>query len=78
MVTADTLRSITIHPFGSENLSGQSQATDLKRNGAGGEVSGAAMFILSINFDFGDECYHHKPQYHGFLEAVAVLLRNSK
>lgn len=36
------------------------------------------MFILSINFDFGDKCYHHKPQYHGFLEAVAVLLRNSK
>jgi len=36
------------------------------------------MFILSINFDFDDECYHHKPQYHGFLEAVAVLLTNSK
>ena len=36
------------------------------------------MFILSINFDFDDECQHHRPQYHGFLEAVAVLLRNSK
>jgi hypothetical protein len=36
------------------------------------------MFILSINFDFDDECQHHRPQYHGFLEAVAVLLRSSK
>ena len=36
------------------------------------------MFILSINFDFDDECQHHRSQYHGFLEAVAVLLRSSK
>ena len=39
-VTADTWRSTTIHLFGSEHLSDQSQATDLKRNGARGEVLG--------------------------------------
>jgi len=36
------------------------------------------MFIPSINSDFDEECHHCSPQSHGFSEAVAVLLTNSK